>query len=453
MGLLIDSSVSQPVSPRDESFFIFSGKRDIQKEINLDYCSFSCVPITKEMSYTDENNKDSQETNIDYSKMKPNEILDEIVRNLDVCSRKNNSPRGDPNEIDSRSEICEISISSFSPISMEKIESHRSNESTNNVVFLFAPENVILPNKTESDINKSIDDFRDKGTMPSITMINDVEKQIERLRLSAVYEGDYLKAESYDCLKKKLKNESGSAFSRTVCQSKIAAIKERYEETKKHEEITTKKWEDKIYKARLKYQEKINDLEEKHMYALCDFEEKWNDPAFLRSLSKPSSRLMQLRKIERSHILLKQYKEAKDIQDLANKLEHKETKYNQKRGFQEMNTCREALKAKQQNEKDTLLKKLDHSLSVLIKTRDEQLQIIQKKLKKFEQLMKIMEKEEKSNLMVPQTSPNTPRTTSRFLEFRNSSYLKPLDIKPMKSVSSTPKTKKIFVKTGSLSYK
>ena len=72
-------------------------------------------------------------------------------------------------------------------------------------------------------------------------------------------------------------------------------------------------WKTKLEAAKSKCYSKLDDFDKLQDEEMKKFDEKWDDPNYLRLYSIPSTQLNQLRKIEKKLVLTKRYTDAAEV--------------------------------------------------------------------------------------------------------------------------------------------
>ena len=319
-------------------------------------------------------------------------------------------------------------------------------------LFFAQPKNVYAyngfsggmtaPPPSEEDIEQSLKIFKRSKRAPSKERIIYVEQHLERKKMEAISSGDYLEAERIENLSKDIRNAYSNEQQVDYSDVRLQPFLERLDEAKSELSAEQKTWNQRIERAKRQCYSKLEEFDNMQEQALQEFDEKWNDPNYLRAYSKPSTQLNTMRKLERKLVILKSYGEAAQMKKKADKMEKEETKQNQQRGVNEMIKQRNQLIAQQKIEREDYARKLRQSLLLMKKQKEDNVEVLKKKVSNIERRIEALKKEKQPWTPSDQQAVSTPRTASKMVKFRNEPYFKPLNIKPMRSVSVTQKKKK-----------
>ena len=333
----------------------------------------------------------------------------------------------------------------------EKMPKTPPNESFSSLFFA-QPKNVftyddLAPSETE--IKFTLREFEESGKVPSKEKIVYVERYLEEKRVDSITSGQYLDADKYENTIKEMRIAMIKSIHESEIQSKVQPFLDRLEEAKNQLFTEENSWSRKLETAKNKCYLKLQDFDKLQDEELRKFDEKWDDPNYLRIYSKPSSQLNQLRKIEKKLVLTKRYADADEVRKRIDIMEMEETEAMQKRGIEDMSAQRNLLVEQQEVNRENFTVALKQKLSMMKKERDDALEAIKKKIAKLEKKIDEVRNEAIQWKPTTITSIVTPRASTQMAKFRNESYFKPLRIKPMNSSNVTPKKKKkIFVATA-----
>lgn len=113
-------------------------------------------------------------------------------------------------------------------------------------------------------------------------------------------------------------------------------------------------------------QEKINELTERHNKELSDLDQKWTSEHQLRKYQKASSRLIQLRKMEKFLAKQTKFEDAELVHAEAEELEKREYQSAQAIASRDYHKEQDKVLEKQKNEMDALLETREHWRDILL---------------------------------------------------------------------------------------
>ena len=285
--------------------------------------------------------------------------------------------------------------------------------------------------------------FNKTGRLPPISDKSKLVRECYRERVEAITERDYDKADHLLDLSRRvqeaiIKNDEKERRANTLntLHSKL--------ETAKTELFTVSKDTKRIIeKERESNEQKLEELNKKHIDELTEFENKWNDEQCLRRFTKPSSRLIEMKHIETMMVQTKRYKEAKSMQTSCSKMESQESKQAQEVAQKEMIKSKAALLEKQAKEKNIAIDAANKRMTIVKRNRAVFEEPYRKRVetlqKQIDQLKSdgSKHKDFSSNQMVTSrsvsiTRPQTSmRATQAMLQANRKSTIPKLAIKPL----------------------
>ena len=274
--------------------------------------------------------------------------------------------------------------SSFDPIDIETgrvIKMQESQTDINNNNFNIKDNNIKqkkqkdiqeLREEKDKEHQKTYQEYLETGKLPNTEDFADFKDYLFTLQVYAGAVKNYDKAERIgndilklnEAMKIKIENEK---------KQKERDITTLYKENTEFEHKNFNLlWDQKFQEVKDDFQRRFTELKEKHKKELEDFEYKWNDPSYLRSYSKVSTRILDLRAREESQCKNKMWKEAKETSRRMQSLIRSESKMKQKQASQDMAKELEKLKARQKKEEDNLNQKYKHQMIVLQASKDNE---------------------------------------------------------------------------------
>lgn len=316
-------------------------------------------------------------------------------------------------------------------------------------LFVSAANNVVVPIISIDDASRKLDGYLETGLLPDDEYEHPIINEIERRRLDAIESGDYEKAFNMDKLSMQIQQGYNNRRSQMSKDTRVQELQEKIEDAKNELYVKKKDWEQMIQIEKQKCTEEVYLLDAKHESDLKQFDQKWEDPNNLRLFSKPSQQLLQMRKVERTLVLQRSYQKASLTRKQADKIEKSETKINQQKALLDMKFQREKIIEQQDKERETIEIKIRQRMSVLNMKMRQDLEVLEKRVKKLEILMHQAKSGRVDIVNRPQTPPAecklTPRTSSKLVEFRSSTYYKPLNIRPIQSTPTRKKRKRLRI--------
>jgi hypothetical protein len=156
-------------------------------------------------------------------------------------------------------------------------------------------------------------------------------------------------------------------------QKKAAAIQAKPAEAAANIKAFNAETEQLIKAEIARQNEKRGQLAQAVFRQLVRFEEKWNNEEFLLRYVKPSSHLLQVKKIEHSLILAKDFGKAEDDRLQVESLEKAESESAQRRAEEGMQSEHRAFLQKQESERAAFDCAYRRALTVFVHQREQQL--------------------------------------------------------------------------------
>lgn len=280
--------------------------------------------------------------------------------------------------------------------------------------------------------------FSKTGKLPPINDKNKLIREVQRERAEAVAEGDYDKADQLFELSKKVTTAIQKSEEEERKAELIRSLQVKLD-TAKDDLFSVRNDSMRIINLEEQCEKnKLEELDQKHIDELTEFEERWNDEQFLRRFTKPSSKLIELKEIEERMVKTKRFKDAKIVRAAFNKLEQQESKEAQENAEREMKKAKHALIEKQKNENESAKYSAMRRIEIVKKSRAdfespyirvvESLERRIKQAKESETVCNDSPIKTRSIISRPQTSMSA---THKILQSRNKSSIPKLTIKPL----------------------
>jgi hypothetical protein len=286
------------------------------------------------------------------------------------------------------------------------------------------------------------------GIVPIPSDRSPVLHYIHKLRTHAAIRGDYVQADYYTELKKRFLEACLEKDSREAMTMEVERIDNAMYIAKKREIDLKKSCVGALQESETETGLKLRKLMELHKQELAEFDREWESVETLRRFSKPSARLTELRQKEKRLLLIKEYEEALAVGKYADKVEQEEIRAAQARAESEAIFLRQQILRRHAREIQYVESRGGMILTVMRKSHDEKLQIIQN----LQARIAI----DKLNVRRPRGADTeliskmgagqpiggrvlSPRSQKQFDAFRKTSVVSGLTLKPVKSIASAPK--------------
>lgn len=291
-----------------------------------------------------------------------------------------------------------------------------------------APPTDQPPQFNEEDIQHSLDRFVKNGELPPEDERLAVFQLIERKWFDCVSVKNYIEAQQLKLLSHKYQR---------ACiddQKELGTTKdvdEQIKETNYLQSETESKWKETLKELIQTRKDKREKLAEKHAEELAAFDEKHSEEQALREFAKPSKRLLQARYREQSFILIGDFGKARKTKAEVAAIEEYETSQAQMRAETEILARRQQLINKQNREMGALDNQTDQTIQETEKKRDEQIFIIQQRIRKLQhQKAQIPSTTKRLNSRSP-LFVASPRTQKRITNYKKRPAISRLVMEPI----------------------
>lgn len=304
----------------------------------------------------------------------------------------------------------------------------------------------------DAQSEKFLNRFLEKGKLPPQENRMQLVQYVQRQKVNAVVQNKFVEAAKFQGISQQLNQALIEAQFQDQNQQKIDALELKLDETKDrishfNKETTelTKDLQEKLTQRR--YQLETHQEEE-----LNKFEDQWNDEEFLVKFAKPSSYLLQVKKIERSLVLTKNFERAEDYRKKVNELEKEESEGAQRRAETEMKKLYQKILKKHETELEQLEDYSKRTLDLLAKDREITLQSLIARQNKLEAEIESLQQISKQPATLPPLVATrtlektggdvmTPRTIQRYSAYKTNIHQPKLKVRPLGIINQKKKKK------------
>lgn len=219
---------------------------------------------------------------------------------------------------------------------------------------------------------RMLERFESKRKLPDPEHYAQVLQYIQRQKVNSVVSNDFVSAGRYQTLSQKFMAAINSTHVNESQKKKLDLLEEKLEITNSKLRNFHSETDQLIKNERYKLTDKRTQLINIHQETLNNFEDHWNDEDFLIKYARPSSNLLQTKKIERSFVLVKDFEGAENCRKKVAELEKLESQQAQKRARSEMEKQYKKLTAKQDAEIDAFDDYARSQLELMSKDRSSQ---------------------------------------------------------------------------------
>lgn len=304
------------------------------------------------------------------------------------------------------------------------------------------PPEVVEPSQLEKSdgrdplVDRALQDFITRGVLPRSDLIPSVLQLLEKNRVEALMDGDYDTAEEQDKIASTLQSLAQAEQQKDSEERVINVLFQRWQKLQQQQMQVLSKWEREISTFLLEIEQQERNLAEKQDREIDEFLEQWKDPGFVRQFGKPSPQLLHLRDQEKAMAVNRRYGEAREIKSFADKLQKEETEAAQSKITAQMAIEREKLGLKHAKEMEALKMYKERMLQGMENEKAKELRPIQTALSQIKakkhppsRLPKLSSS--KGVRKASSSLPYSPRTQTRYSQFRSEKKATLLDIVPV----------------------
>lgn len=178
---------------------------------------------------------------------------------------------------------------------------------------------------TDEQLQEAYEEFKKTKALPTYLMRDSLLEYARRQSLQFMVNEDYDAAYQNDLsvndLLLEYSKDSGGYTTETITRN----LEARIQEAQKQRQLANEKYKQKIAQLKENEQKKLDQLVEEHEQERRHFEYSCQQPEFIQRFSKPSKKLLQMRRIQKSLALAHKFEEAKEVKIEADQLQKHET--------------------------------------------------------------------------------------------------------------------------------
>lgn len=290
-------------------------------------------------------------------------------------------------------------------------------------------------------------DLMEKNILPPQNERGQLAKYIQREKINAVTDGDYITAGKLERAAQKLHELMGDDMSKTAKQMRLDDLKEKLAATQEKLLEAQNLRREKIEEEKMRNEQRRRVLEESHDKELHEFEARWNSTDFLHKFEKPSNLLMEKQAVLKSLIIQKDYDKADLVQLEIEQLEASESRKAQVIAEEKMRIDQSHLAKKQKFQMDMLADSGDQDMTELIRNQDAAIEVLlarQKQLEREIETVKLAKMPGARSYSAARSDPAmTPRTIKRYSSFRVNNKKPKIVVKPLGTILKTKKKRPV----------
>jgi hypothetical protein len=180
------------------------------------------------------------------------------------------------------------------------------------------------PDDARDDVEDAFNELQNSGVLPPPSLREPVMVLVNRKRVDAIFNRDYLTADSLSHLGSFLMYGDHEAI-RRQCQAdhdaeqerRINELKTRYDEHKTA-------WADRITETENECEFKSEQLDSQHQQEIADFKAKWQCVDYVKRFYRASPHLLQFRYVERQLAVQRHFIEANSVKTIGDGVQRQE---------------------------------------------------------------------------------------------------------------------------------
>ena len=297
---------------------------------------------------------------------------------------------------------------------------------------------IYQPLYSDEELSSAYKKLITKKTLPQLEMrpslIEYGRKQSIQHTMLEEYDAAQADDNAVELLQQSL-NEDNKNFS---TEQEKRTIKDRIDEVNREEKEIEEKYKTKINDAKKANKASLDKLMMDQEQERKRFEEKWSSEEAVIPYSKPSSQVLQIKRMQKAMALAHEFQKAKQLKLQAEKLQKEEAVIASKQAAEAMKAQYILLVENQQRQVECMREHWERVITVLECQRDAEINSLENTKKQL--LTRSTTKPKKPQVIIPQVTSRdargssgliTQRTRSQFATYKRSAEKSKLDVKPL----------------------
>ena len=282
------------------------------------------------------------------------------------------------------------------------------------------------------ELDNALKLFDKKKVLPPLPQRHEVIDYGKNLSIQAMISEEYDKASRIDAVVARLVQACQADQGTFDTSQKAKVIETRLSSVQTQTKQSEHDWNQKIAEFRSKEQEKIEQLIKNHEAEKSAFEADCQTPEFLFRFSKPSSKLLQLKKQQKTLAMDHDFEAAKIAKAEVDRLQAIETAEAQSRAIEAIKHNYQALLDRQAREIECAKALTERKIAEMQTSKEKELDANQKLVNQLEVRLKEAKASKKGSCLPPlgQSTPKNPGVSAKQMsQFRRSPEKMQLDVK------------------------
>lgn len=262
----------------------------------------------------------------------------------------------------------------------------------------------MVPAYTDEELEEAYRLFIKKKELPAFLMRDSVLDYARRQSLKHMVVEDYDSAFKNDLIVNNLLLEYSRDSGGFVTDTAARNIESRIASAQKQKQYTNQQYHQRLNEMKEREQTKLQNLMDTQEQERVQFEANCTKPEFLQKFSKPSTRLLQMRKIQRQLAIAHEFEKAKMVKLQADQLQRDETAVAKRRAVECIKKNYAQLLERQQTQLECAKQNSDRKIMALENQMEKELEANRNLARGLES--KLQETKQKKSCLPPlQASP------------------------------------------------
>lgn len=286
-------------------------------------------------------------------------------------------------------------------------------------------ESQRAPKYAEEELAAALDAMLKRGKLPEFEMRPFVVTYAKEETIRTVINEDYERAAKIEKAIKEMMASLRRDEASLDCDQQTLLLKNQLAAAQEQQQSLQTEFEKRITELKDSENKRLDELYERHEAERKAFEEDWARPQAVKAFSKPSSSLLQIRRMQKTHALAHDFEQAIRLKAAGDEMQREESHKASKLAQASMKVAYATLIEKQERELDCFMANGHRKLSILESERDRKLKANENLRSQLETRIKNPKQPRKPRGSMVSSSLDSPviamKTRNQFARFKNTS--------------------------------
>ena len=286
-------------------------------------------------------------------------------------------------------------------------------------------ESQRAPKYSEDELAAALDAMIKRGKLPEYEMRPFVVTYAKEETMRSVINEEYERAAKIEKAIKVMMASLRRDEASLDCNQQTLVLKNQLAAAQEQQQSLQTEFQKRITELKDNENRRLDQLYERHEAQRKSFEEDWARPQAVKAFSKPSSSLLQIRKMQKKHALAHDFEQAIRLKAAGDEMQREESDKASKLAQASMKVAYATLIEKQERELDCFMANGHRKLSTLECERDRKLKANENLRSQLETRIKNPKQPRKPRGSMVSSSLDTPiiamKTRNQFARFKNTS--------------------------------